>query len=520
MPGDSRFRVALIADAHFHDPFGDFGLGVDLGRGRMAVRPWTEVQTAARAVNEAAAALTAALDRILAAGVRHVVLAGDYTDDGQHETTRRLAALLARYAALGLRFYAIPGNHDLYGPHGKHTSTRLVTAAGQSVLVSSDPDMEGALLTPAMRCGGMPDALLAMAAHGLFRDARDLHWESPFGPSDAPHARMYLAHAADGSVSQPLMDASYLVEPDAGLWLLMIDANVFEPRPGRHDATRKKAFIDPTDAGWNAVLRVKPHLLPWIADVTARAGALGKTLIPVSHYPVLDPFQDAAGSEVALFGQTSFARRTPGPAVAKALIAAGVRFHAGGHLHVKAVTRQGGLTDVALPSLVSCPPGFGIVTALGTDVALETLSLADLPPDPDLTALYAAEGRTGPGRPYGAFLETQFRARLHRRMTRDWPADVLAATQGRTLADLVGMLGGQGGDATPLEQVIADACLLREAGDLAGLAPDRMARLRAIAVFGDAAADPRASVAAFLRRFLSVLQVSLSRVELTGAKAG
>ncbi len=292
----------------------------------------------------------------------------------------------------------------------------------------------------------------------------------------------------------------------------MIDANVFEPRPGRTDATRKKAFIDPTDAGWNAVLRVKPHLLPWIADVTARAGALGKTLITVSHYPVLDPFADAAGSEVALFGQTSFARRTPGPAVAQALRAAGVRWHAGGHLHVNSVTQSGGLTNVALPSLVSYPPAFGIVTALGADFDLETLSLADLPPDPDLTALYSAEGRMGPGLPYGAFVETQFRARLSRRIARDWPADVRAALHGKTMADLVAMLGGQGGDATPLEQVIADAYVLREAGDLAGLAPDRMAALRAIAVFGDAAADPKASPVAFLRRFLSVLQVSLTRL--------
>lgn len=505
-------RIALIADAHYHDPFGDFGVGIDLGRGRMALRPWAQVETAARAVNEAAAALTAALDRVLAASLRHVVLAGDYTDDGQQETTRRLAALLARYTALGLRFYAIPGNHDLYGPHGKHNSTRLVTAPGQSMLVSSDPGMEGATLTPAMRCDGMPDAVLPMSAHGLFRDPRDLHWESPFGPSDAPHTRMYLAHAADGSVSHALMDASYLVEPDPGLWLLMIDANVFEPRAGRHDASRKKAFIDPTDAGWNAVLRVKPHLLPWIADVTARAGALGKTLITVSHYPVLDPFQDVAGSEVALFGQTSFARRTPGPAVAQALTAAGLRWHAGGHLHVTSVTQSGGLTNVALPSLVSYPPAFGIVTALGAEIALETLSLTDLPPDPDLTALYAAEGRAGPTVPYGAFLEHQFRARLSRRIARDWPADVRAAIQGKTLAGLMAMLGGEGGDATPLEQVIADAYVLREAGDLAGLAPDRMERLRAIAMLGDAAADPEASPAAFLRRFLSVLQVSIARL--------
>lgn len=513
MSGRDPFRVALIADAHFHDPFGDFGVGVDLGRGRMALRPWHQVEAAPRAVNESAAALTAALDRVHAAGVRHVVLAGDYTDDGQRETTRRLGALLARYTALGLRFYAIPGNHDLYGPHGKHTSTQVVTAPGQSVLISSDPGMEGAILTPEMRCEGMPDALLPMAVHGLFRNSRDLHWESPFGRSDTAQARMYLAHAADGSVSHPLMDASYLVEPESGLWLLMIDANVFEPRPGRHDATRKKAFIDPTDAGWNAVLRVKPHLLPWIADVTGRAGDLGKTLITVSHYPVLDPFADAAGSEVALFGQTSFARRTPGPAVAQALIAAGVQWHAGGHLHVNGVTQCGGLTNVALPSLVSYPPGFKIVTALGADISMETVDLADLPAAPDLTALYAAEGRTGPGLPYGAFLETQFRARLSRRIARDWPEQVLAAIAGKTVADVVGMLGGESVDATPLPGLIEDAYVLRAAGDIAAVAPARLQSLRGLAAFGDATADPKTSPITFLQRFLSVLAASISRLD-------
>ena len=314
----------MLADVHFHDPSGDFGgAGVVVDGVRLALRSWADTRIAARAFNETAGALSAALEKVAAAGVRHVVLAGDYSDDGQAENIRRLVAVLEGFEHRhGLRFYAIPGNHDLFGPHGKHVMTRFVAAPGQTVMVTSDPEQAGmeagAVLTPAMRCGGQPAALLPMARFGLFRQPDYLHWESPFGLDDLPESRMYEARSADGSVTQRLMDASYLVEPEAGLWLLMLDANVFEPRAGQPDATRKKAFIGPSDAGWNAVLRVKPFLLGWIADVTARAAALGKTLITTSHYPVLDPFEDSAGTERALFGATSNTRRTPGPQVAQA----------------------------------------------------------------------------------------------------------------------------------------------------------------------------------------------------------
>jgi 3',5'-cyclic AMP phosphodiesterase CpdA len=522
-------RVAIIADAHVHDPTGDFRAGLMVGGRRLALRSWRDTENGPRAVNETAAVLTAALDRITAAGIRHVILAGDYTDDGQAENTRALARLLARHG--GLRFYAIPGNHDLFGPHGKHVTTRLVTGPQTTAVVTSDPDLApDAIVTAAMRCEGQPAALLPMARFGLFRQPEDLHWESPFGPSDAPADRMYDATAADGSVTHRLMDASYLVEPEPGLWILMIDANVFEPRPGRSDPTRKKAFLDPSDAGWTALLRIKPFILPWIADVVARAKGRGKTLVTVSHYPVLDPFQDRDGSEAALFGETPVVRRTPAPAVAKALIATGLRWHAGGHLHVNAVTQAEGLTDIAIPSLAAFPPAFRIITATPDSAMSETVLLDDLPPDPDLQAAYAVQGRTTPPMPYGPFLAAQFRAHIITRvLPRQWPPDLFAWTSGADCADLLIRLGP--GDATdfagrhglppaalgayPLTGMIADAYLIRTAGPLSrgSLDPIRLRICQALAQdFGDAESDPQLSQIAFIRRFLSVLQVSVRRM--------
>ncbi len=535
----ARHSVAVIADAHFHDPAGDFGgAGVLVDRVRLALRSWHDTRTAARAFNETAPALTAALERIAAMGLRHVILAGDYTDDGQVENTHRLAALLHRFEVSdGLQFYAIPGNHDLYGPHGKHVSIRFVTGIGETALVTSDPEQASeanAVLTPAMRCAGQPEALLPMRHFGLFRQPGYLHWETPFGLDDKPGARMYLAHSADGTINQPLTDASYLVEPEAGLWLLMLDANVFEPRTGRHDATRKKAFLGPSDAGWNAVLRVKPFLLDWVRDVTDRAKSLGKTLITVSHYPVLDPFEDSAGSELALFGPTTITRRTPGPQVAEALIAAGVRWHMGGHMHVNATTHQttaaGALTDLSLPSLVAFPPAFKVLHVSPDFVTAQTLTLDTLPADLQLSALYRREGRQAHALPFGAFLAKQRLANVQeRRLPHDWPPEILALLADKS-ATFLAELTGDGADAlaqrhglTPETltacaaiDLITDSYLLKAAGPLAinWIAPDRLMLIRALAADGaDASADPALGPRAFVQRWLSVVQVAIDRMD-------
>jgi 3',5'-cyclic AMP phosphodiesterase CpdA len=529
------YRVAIIADAHVHDPRGDFGAGVIINGERLALRSWHDTETGPRVVNETAAALTAALDQIAQAGIRHVILAGDYTDDGQAENTRRLAHLLHHYTDIhGLRFYAIPGNHDVYGPHGKHVATRFVTGPDTTTLVTSDPALatEDAIITPAMRCAGQPQALLPMARFGLFRQPGDLLWESPFGPSDAPDDRRYDATSADGSVTHRLMDASYLVEPEPGLWLLLIDANVFEPRAGRTDPTRKKAFLDPADSGWNAVLRVKLFLLPWIRQVVTRAKAAQKTLITVSHYPTLDAFQDTAGSESALFGPTAIVRRTPSPAVATALIATGLQWHAGGHMHVNATTSQDGFTDIALPSLAAFPPAYRIITATPISAQSDTILLHDLPPDAGLDAAYAMQGRATPVEPYAAFLATQFRAHIITRVVpRMWPPDMWAQVKDTDCASLLAALG-QGNPVAFAQKhalppdalhdykasdLIADAYLIRSAGALAKgfIAPENLRICHALAQeFGNAQIHPHLSDAAFIRRFLSVLQVSLARINV------
>lgn len=525
----SRHRLALIADAHLHDPAGDFGgAGFRIGGQRLSLRPWDAVRGSGRAVNESAMALRAALDRIAATGTRLVVLAGDYSDDGQAENLRRLSALLHEAEArLGLRFLALPGNHDGYGVAGKHLAIRQATGPGQSELVTSDPDLAaahapGAVLSAALRCPGFPEALEPMAAFGLRRQPWHLHWESPFGTSDRFEDRRFLARSADGGTAHWLTDASYLAEPEPGLWVLMLDATVFEPRPGIADPRRKRAFHDPANAGWDAVLRVKPFLLDWIGDVVSRARQQGKLVLPVSHYPILPPWP----ALLSLMPQDTLARRSPSPAVAERLAAAGVRLHFGGHLHIHATCRQdtpaGPITDVSLPSPCAFPPAVALLEGDHNSLAMTMLPLADLPADPDASALYAAEGAGPVEAPFGEFLAARHRHRmLTRRLPRGLPPGIWSAIADRPLADLPVLIGATdgttGSDADlpdmPLAEFLAGVFLLVEGSALSlpHLGPDRLALFQRLCRMEGRAEDP---VAHWLRGVLQLLNAALGQAGL------
>ncbi|WVT77320.1 metallophosphoesterase (plasmid) [Sinorhizobium chiapasense] len=474
-------QIAVIADAHFHDLEADFGFpAIEIDGKRLAVRSWADTRESTRVFNESAKVLDEALAEVVRRGIRHIVLLGDYTDDGQRQTTEHLRAILERHEREhGTRFYALPGNHDIFGPKGRHHTKQFLDANDARVFVTSDEEKvrPGTYATPLMYCEGYPAGLASVAVFGYFRKPDDIHWETPFGASDKVEDRLYEVSSPDGRNSYALMDASYLVEPEPGLWLMMIDANVFEPRDGTFEDGEEAAFVDSTGAGWNALLRLKPFIIDWIADVSARARRLGKTLLAFSHYPVLDPFDGATGAESVLFGETNIARRTPREAVAHALVDAGLTLHFSGHLHVEGVTRRERdvrpLTNIAVPSLVAFPPAFKIVEPSASGLLVETVELSSIAVDPRILCGYRREiahlgeerDRAFDAPDYGLFLKAHKRALVqHRYFPKEWPKDVVDEISGLSVEDVCTRLGGPG----TMEGVIA-ACPPGEAARLARL---------------------------------------------------
>ena len=469
------FRVAVIADPHLHDT------GADLGQGSgAALRPASDVAKSLRVFNETGPALRHALRDIADRGIVDVVLLGDLTDDGQIVMRAALQRLLNEARSWGLRFWAVPGNHDLFADTGRHRSRRLVNAAGGHDLVTSDPDHHDPAavqvrVTSQMRCPGQPSGLIDNA--GFFRGAGALHWETPFGPEDDPAARQYRVTSDDGHVTRSLMDASYLAEPVPGVWLLMIDANVWVPF-GQDRPPGKDAYQDSTDAGWTAMVQHKPFVLTWMRCVALRAARLGKRLLTFSHYPALDPFADSRPAETALLGLTPLGRRAPQPTASQAVAATGIGVHVSGHLHVNATSRQkfgrDWLVNVAVPSLAAFPAAYKIVT-LTDAVQVETVAIGQMP----MPALMAYPGRLAGHATYGGFLADHARHLVPRRLLRrEWPAALAAAVPGLTLA---AMTGGPGGDV-PALTVIEDFHLLRMGGAIgAALIPvQRLAMYRMV----------------------------------------
>jgi 3',5'-cyclic AMP phosphodiesterase CpdA len=458
MPPSTHPRIAVIADAHFHDLYADYGFpGIVQDDRRLTFRLLADTARSTRVFNESYFAFHHALDDIAKRGIRHVVLLGDYSDDGQVETVRGVKRVLDSYAArYGMRFYATVGNHDIFGADGRHRAKRFLNEDGGYSILSSDPHMRdrgahAVIASDRMYCQGYPDGLDAMADFGFYPRPGDLHWETPFGPDGDPAQRLYEVHSPDGKTTRRLMDASYLVEPFPGVWLLMIDANVFVPvngvKPGEEGD-----LTDSTSAGWNAMLIHKRFVLDWMADVARRASQEDKTLLAFSHYPVLDPLDATVDDEVALLGRTGMSERIPQTDVADALIAAGVDIHFSGHLHVNdtAQYRSGGrfLTNIAMPSLVAFPGAYKVVSIAEQRIDIETVGIEAMPLDGDLRQAYDREivpSRLEAGgmltvANYGEFLFEHIGHLVGRRyLKREWPKELSTLIRALSLADLAAL---------------------------------------------------------------------------------
>lgn len=494
-------RIAIIADPHIHDAAFDWR-----GDGAPSLRTLADTIGSTRVFNESGPAARAALDDIAARGISIVIVPGDLTDDGQRHARDKAIGMLQEYSVRhGMRFFATVGNHDLFACAGRHHAKRLLNPDGSHDLVTSDAQAPASgevarIVSEAMYCPGYDETIPAMAELGFMRQARDLHWESPFGTCDDLNRRRYEVASDTGVVRASMIDASYLVEPVEGLWLLSLDANVY--RPADDGVGSSLGFVDDADAGWNAAIKHKRFLLDWIAGVTQRATAQGKQLIAFSHYPVVDPLSGTYSDELALFGKSAFALRMPLPEVSEQLSAAGLRCHFSGHWHVNNTARfesdTGYLVNISMPSPVGFPAAYKIAEIDAVGMSMQTIPIREVEGFDLAFAAYAREAqRTGmaAGLLLGAADHFEFISRhlallvRDRYLPREWPAALQTELTAMKLAE-VATLGGRGplpAAATALGQLpffemIVDWYRLRKGGDVARQDIDatRLAAYRAL----------------------------------------
>lgn len=339
-------QIAVIADAHLTDLYGGYGL-FDPAQGRVALRGKTDSFGSTRLFNESRAALVACLADITARGIRDVVLLGDMTDDGQPGALRALRALLDRASRdHGLQFYAVLGNHDCAGTARRPLSAALYDAGGDPLPDAPDQVM----LSEAEMCAGL-------APYGF---ARPRLWQE---------------------------DRSYIVTL-SGVWLLMLDANVWS----------SDAKLDARPA-WDAVCAIRPGLVDRIAQTVRLARRAQVQLIAFSHYPMIDFVRSTDGAAPPAY----WSARMPATATSEALAATGLGVHVSGHLHLANRAACASLHNIAVPSPVSFPGGYGLLTLTARGIRAERVPLRAVAGIDVATALYG-----GPRTQYAALLGHHF----------------------------------------------------------------------------------------------------------------
>lgn len=413
-------QIAFIADVHLQDIFGKFQDNNYQGIPNPVTGEFANIRTmnsqlhSTRIFNENYFAFLEALNDISRRGIQQVVLPGDFSDDGQPIHVRGLRKILEKYTQkYGLTFFVTTGNHDVVRPFSQEAAkTDFLGKDGKEQIISSsktnlDNHELEPIITSDIKNWGYKETLNEMANFGFFPQKNYLYWETPF--SSYGYESYNFDKALKESVLQKriyslkntnlsLPDASYLVEPIKGIWLLAIDANAYVPNEKLSGLLDNPHDFSGASIGYNNVFVYKNHLIDWVKKVSAEAKQKGKILIAFSHYPMVDFNDDASPEMKLLFGANKMQlERVPNEDVAQTFADAGIQIHFGGHMHindtgVRTTAKGNTLFNIQTPSLAAYKPAYKILTIhSNSELEVETVVVGSVAKFNSLFPFYEEE---------------------------------------------------------------------------------------------------------------------------------
>ncbi|PMH43249.1 hypothetical protein BCU68_04470 [Vibrio sp. 10N.286.49.B3] len=363
----SGVQVAMLADVHFHDIFGDFEFGKH--NAEVTIRSLQDSCESTRMFNENYFAFISALEELGEQGVKYICLLGDFSDEGQMDTLKGFNRVVEPYIEkYGFEFFLTNGNHDPVRPFGRNESKRFLDANGASIEVTSDENrgftpnnvVIGQHVTQGMWGSGYKEMFDLLGQYGFQNKPSYVHYETPWA-SDLYEDRGLYITKDDTNESFWCPDSSYLAEPVKGLWIVSVDMNIYFPNADGSDWSH-------ASVGWEEGKKYKPQVMEWLADVTARAEQEGKTLVVFSHYPATEYLNNSANDFYYVFNDGSYNNtRVPSHDTAEQVIATGVKLHFGGHIHVNDTAVHSNdngdtLINIQAPSLAAYTPSYKVVT--------------------------------------------------------------------------------------------------------------------------------------------------------------
>ncbi|WP_242085252.1 metallophosphoesterase family protein [Aestuariivivens sediminis] len=416
---EAELQIAVIADVHLQDVYGELsdhnyrGVKNDKNGKYALIRTMGSQLRSTRIFNENYFAFLASLDDVVNRNIKHVLLPGDFSDDGQPLHLRGLKEILDRYSKLhNISFYLITGNHDVVQPFS-HDDGKVdflgIGGKAQPILSSSTLQTSSSnetyppIVSKDIQNLGYLEVTKLFGNYGFFPQESNLYWESPFSNYNYDNYDFQVAQqmAALENRSRlipgndiPLPDISYLVEPISGLWLLALDANTYLKR----DLNELNSEYRNTGEGHNNLLNRKKYLIDWVEKVVKEAQLRDKTLIAFSHYPMIDFNNDASSNiDNLLIGSKMQLNRVPNEDVAQLFAQAGLRIHFGGHMHLNdtgiRTSKEGHtLINIQTPSLAAYKPAYKLLTLKENNLAeIETIVIDSVPGYDTFFELYRQE---------------------------------------------------------------------------------------------------------------------------------
>jgi 3',5'-cyclic AMP phosphodiesterase CpdA len=429
------FNIAFLADVHLHNIFitKDLADGLPLpvlGQNNQQILARTlEAQLrSTRLFNENYFAFIQALDNMVEQNIRFVILNGDFTDDGQPINISLIKTILTKYSTEHkMRFFLSPGNHDpgkpVSNPAGKPDFLDTnglpigIFSPDHTQCQNIKDESDTTFCKDFIREYGYTEIFNELSEFGFLPTSGDLYYETPFSGKNyvgstfeemidenqlenrtfmscPPELDTRLQNNLISPNCFEVPDLSYLVEPISGLWLVSIDANVYNPRivdsleytHRSSDSTMSPNWFDGSgNAGFNSVVTQKPYLLDWIKSINARAKGLNKTVVFFSHYPAVAFYNGAETSMSSLFGSdTHQLSRSPSSETSKILASTGMRLHFGGHMHMNDTgiytdSTDALLVNIQVPSIAAYPPAYKIARfSEDQKVTIETHKLSEV----------------------------------------------------------------------------------------------------------------------------------------------
>ncbi|SHI94511.1 hypothetical protein SAMN04488096_10624 [Mesonia phycicola] len=409
----NKGKIAFLADIHFQDLYGNLedseykGVLNSTNNRTTLLRTMASQLQSTRIFNENYFAFLATLNDIVERNIKVVALPGDYSDDGQPLHVRGLRKILEYYAKEhDIQFFITTGNHDPAGPFLKDSGKKDFLGeqgkkqplySEESMYVSKPAIEHPVVVTKDIAKMGYVEIMETLKDFGFYPQKSFLYWETPFS-NYTPQTYQYKKALKASNIENrtyPLKnnlkipDASYLVEPVDGLWLLAIDGNSYIPESNGN--------FSGAGLGYNNSIKYKQHLFSWFSKVAKMAKKLNKTLIAFSHYPAIDFNEDASPRIEEFFGGKKWQlKRVPEEKIAEKIAEAGIKIHVAGHMHINDTGKRdygngNFLVNIQTPSLAAYIPGYKTLSITDNEVEVETIVIDEVPRFKELFSLYEME---------------------------------------------------------------------------------------------------------------------------------